>query len=460
MIGDRGGGVGNDRASSGSAISATSEKSVWSIHSSPDDSQLDDERRSDIDWESLERHTVVQLKELLRLKGLPVSGKKEILIERLRSSRDETSVTFSSSSPTDSQPLSLSAARGGGACIGKEATAEEVQADESDAEGGEYASADGGRMAAPETQVPLRERLEARVRDRAAAQRVEVEAARRAKTAGGGGVSASSGIDGRPLHSKGHSSDSNGYKPTSRPVKETKRSIGAGKAMAAPSGRMPLGVLGHGDPRVGNNEGDRIRSSGGANDKQSKPAMKQNIGNTSTGTKNAGGGDHRIVGSMVSSTSATATSAKTTKHDIASKRPGLSRRPGPLSAVTKTTGTAARMAQGRAHGGAGTSGAGAGMKRVHPGVGAAVGTVGSAPKSGTSERARVANEGGDHGGTRVQVDSTKRERVDVGRSKCVVPSFSKPTISSEAQVSAGWQEKSRSGGGGRSGSGGGGEVSR
>lgn len=441
--GGRSGQVGNDRASCRSVVSIASEKSVWSVNSSIADDEGNADRGPDIDWDNLDRHTVVQLKEFLRNKFLPVSGKKDILIERLRSARDETSETWSPSSPRHSKTSPLSSVCGGDVNITKEATVGVGQADEGDEEGDVTASS-GGRVAAPETQLSLRERLQARARDRATAQKAEADVAWRAKDAGRGSVGASRGSsDGLARHGGGRSSGGDENRVTSRPTLDNKCSVGLGTAMAPPSGRKPLGVLDQGNPRVGVNQGDRARPSVGANGKTSKPSMKHRMGHTSTAAKSAGGGEHRVPGSTVSPTSAVATvAAKTAKHDSANKRPELLRRLGPLSVVTNAARPAVRVA--RPHGGAGASVAGVGAKRVRPGV------------VGKPERARVGNDSSDHGRGVIQVASSKREREDVGRSKAGVPSFLKPTKSSGGQVSTGWQEKPRFGGAGRGGSGSGG----
>ncbi|CAM9707422.1 unnamed protein product, partial [Ectocarpus sp. 13 AM-2016] len=77
---DGGSAVKDERLSCGSAASSSSRVSVLSVYS--EDGEGTD-GWSGIDWDHLNFYTNLQLKDFLRRHRLPVSGKKEVLINRL-----------------------------------------------------------------------------------------------------------------------------------------------------------------------------------------------------------------------------------------------------------------------------------------------------------------------------------------------------------------------------------------
>ncbi|CAM9849907.1 unnamed protein product, partial [Laminaria digitata] len=184
----------NDRSSSGSAVSAASDMSVWSVGSNSSSSDHGGKVYGEgpaLVWEKLESNTVVHLKGFLRQLGLHVSGKKEVLIDRL--------LAFRADGTTDSPPpastlTSTSAAAPPSAPSATDSIADAVSCPtsgsssssrgESTAEGDGTEEGDGGGGVAPKRST-LRERLEARVRDREVARGAEALSSQRADGAKG-----------------------------------------------------------------------------------------------------------------------------------------------------------------------------------------------------------------------------------------------------------------------------------
>lgn len=395
---------------------------------------------------------MVHLKGFLRQLGLPVSGKKDVLIERLRASRGDAATSSFASSETDliedaaSCPTSLS--RG------------------STVEGGGAAEVSSGGGVAPQG-LTLRERLEARVRDREAARQAEAlpssqrvdgaEGSKRGSSVGvsgsirGGTGSSSSGVgDGGGGTGNDNGSD-RAKKIQSRPTvdddrssssaKHGKKSIGSSlqsgakvggtkPLTGAPMSRRPLGALVQGNTRIGSNSSGNSRD--GFEGKGFKP-LKQKAGRTvvatapkqtggSTGSSGGGvdGGGRASVPRKVGSVPSAGTAG-----EGGVKRPRPVVRPGTeINGVPVVNSGKNDRPRNMRDTGAGSSNSSTGGGGRNGSVGV---KVSGAVSVGSSHQA-------------------KRVRVEGSAKPTTTPSFLKPTKSSGAHVSAALQ--SRSGGGG------------
>lgn len=411
---------------------------------------------------------MVHLKGFLRQLGLQVSGKKDVLIDRLRASREDgttspaastltsTSAPPSASSETDSiaddSSCPASGSRGGGPA----------------AEGDGTAEVDGGGGGVVKQGSTLRERLEARVREREATREAVALSSQRANDAAGlsnsGGGGSSGNRDGAGRGSSGSGGgtenesggDRSKKRQQGRPAvdddrssaKQAKKSLGSSLksgakvagvgtkvVMGAPVSRRPLGALVQGNARIGSN------GSGSARDGSETKGVKTfnpKAGRIAVATapKQAGGSGGGGGGGSSSSAS-------------------VQRKVGPAPSTSATTG----------------GGGGGGVKRPRPAV--RPGTVVDAVpvvRNGKHERPRNLHDGsaggtgpGSGGGLRngsvgvkssgavAMASSNHAKRVKVeGSAKPATktPSFLKPTKSSGAHVSAGSHARSGGGGGG------------
>lgn len=365
---------------------------------------------------------VVQLKDLLRKLSLPVTGKKDVLIERLKTSR----LVDHATSPSPSSPSSVMAEEGNGDAVrvvDDDSRGNNAHHYRGDTEGSLPTPDADSRDSGAKKQGTLRERVEARVRARALAREGEATRNRVYDEV----VKAAVGSTGSLLRPPGRSrllvqdsSRAAAVVPSSQGTSQdeatkSKKSskVSAGSSMA----RKPLGVLAQGNtPRVESSV--NIRNV--ARDLSDFKEMKEKKSESLVALK--------AEGSSSDAHARTAFVSGTSKNKS-------------------------------------NSGGGAGPKRVQT----AIASGGKRPDgSGTggdkSERSRFSGSGGGsscgvrHGSSEGVDENASREAKPSGgghrRSKSVVavktavkhvPSFLKPTKSSGAHTSA--AIKARSGGG-------------
>eukprot|EP00752_Nemacystus_decipiens_P009306 g8317.t1 len=341
-----GGGGKSDRSSSGSVVSVGSAKSVWSVYSDGEQGDW-----TAIEWDNLNSYTVAQLKEFLRHRLLPVSGKKEILVNRLlQAARDVGHLPQVPPSPAPTSPsgsdvsfslpgrgtpaAATAAASVGGdrsSRTGEEGLSREVRdADPAatTAGGDKIASGrgvegeGGGRRpaaaatAAGQQQMSLKERLEARVQERDLAARRETEASSSPGSrssgssssrvnSGAGPHQAKHGATGSRVDRRGMTSASQGKSSVVRSSSQ-QRTIEAGMAavaavaaaaasttMGPPAARKPLGTLRTGNLRNGsaNGRSGNERAGGTKAAVKTRPSTgKVQMGSTKQPTGGVAGG--------------------------------------------------------------------------------------------------------------------------------------------------------------------------
>lgn len=371
---------------------------------------------------------------LLRQNLLPVSGKKVVLIDRVKTALlDHTHrprYSFSASTPISSATDTEDDPRSGGDGAGGSKALDEQSGDGNDGNittpvTGGGSGDDSGSGAAQ--QGTLRERLQERVRAREAAREAEAEASlRTSKAPIGTVVSRKHGGQSSRPHQTG-----DGDRPASRQGKTlntSSRSVnkdgGTGRPIDPTPIRRPLGALGQGNARVRGNNGTGKPSTGGDGKeavKARRPKEATTISQPGTKSQNvSGSGGRGVTGSDRKRPNSLA--SRFSK----SAGGGMMERPRPV-------GVSAPAPKG-------TDG-GSGAKN------------GFSERGGGGELGARKHPGGaktDGGGPAVtSLNHAKRVRVESGaKATTTTPSFLKPTKSSGAHVSAGLQARSNGGGGG------------
>lgn len=413
---------------------------------------------------------MVHLKGFLRQLGLQVSGKKDVLIDRLRASRGDGSTapppigsTLSSTPVSPSASSETDSITDDSSCPISGSRGESTAVDDGTAE------VDGGGGVARQG-TTLRKRLEARVRDREAARAADALSSQRANDAkglsngggggsggssvtgggggrgsggGGGGIENESGDDRAPNRQQGRQGVNDDRSMIKRRQKSLGSSLksgakfdgaGAKAMMGAPISRRPLGALVQGNARIGSNgsgssrDGSETKGTRTLNPKAVKTAVgtapKQTGGNSGGGASSSSASGQRRVGPAPPTSS-------TTGGGIGGgmKRPRPSARPGTVVDAVPVARNGKNERPRKFHdgsaGGAGSGSAGGGLRNGSVGVKSA---------------GEVAVASSNH---------AKRVRVeDSVKPATTTPSFLKPTKSSGAHMSAGSYARYRGGGGG------------
>ncbi|CAB1107091.1 unnamed protein product [Ectocarpus sp. CCAP 1310/34] len=479
---DGGMAVKDERLSCGSAASSSSRITVLSVYSEAGEGT---DGWSGIDFDHLNSHTNAQLKDFLRRHNLPVSGKKEVLINRLvQAARDSGHLPqvppsspagsdFSFSLPgldapaaaaqhgpeRDNQGAAAAAAvalaPSGGEDVAGESAKEDVASGYRYGRESRLPSVVAAAAAAGKPKTTLKQRLEARVRDRdLAARRQAAETPPPSGAPGNGSNGAvGSASSGNGSNSSGSSSRKHEGRPTTasgdagrdrpsaatqgkhRPASSQPRTSNeAGTALAAtstmgpPRVRKALGSLGSGN--VGGAGGGPTGRPAGIKTavvKQKSPTIATQVGATKSQQPVGSGGafaqQKRGHGATSGSSARGVVTTARTSGVAGSSGNSSASRAGTIDRVGSSC-DAGRGKEGR------KASSGSGKRPVQPGAVTAAGSAAS------HKRAKVDGGGSGVGDGGLKAASTKASALPSKHAKPSsggAPSFMKPTKTSGAR---------------------------